>query len=819
MMQSLINQITPLFKNSFGRIFLFSLLLFCNYSFSQADSCDYNFNANLRDAESNKPIPFATIKVKGTQNSTKTDVSGNFVISGLCNGYQSLIISCFGFCDSICEANHLKNEGSTIYLHKKAEELEKIVIHGHQVKEKGTETIAQTQINKITINSDHTQSLASLVSDQQGVTLISMGSNVQLPVIHGLYGSRILILNNGFKHGFQNWGVDHAPEIDIAAADNITIIKGASGVRYGAEAMGGAIIVNSNPLYFKDRFYLNTGVGYQTNGQGINANLEFGEGKDKWSYFFNCNFTKIGDRFTPNYSLTNTGKEESAAAFGTRYKFKDLDIKFYYSFVDQNLGLLRSSIAHSGNAFIYAINSDVPPIVNSFGFKINAPNQLTKHHLGKLEMNWFYSKDSKLTFRTGIQLNKRQEYDIRIESEKPVIDLDLLTADYQLEWKHPKWMELEGLLGIQYFNQNNDNNPGTGATPFIPNYNTNRGSIFLVESRIFNKNMLEAGLRVDYELNNVRGRQPNQEIFRDEYSFVNITSSLGYSRSLSQKSVFRANIGTAWRTPNMAELYSFGQHGFKNSYGLLRYYQDGDGTFKTDQVIEVKESQIRPENGYKFVGEFEFSTKKIKQVFTVYTHFIKEYIFSRPLAVIGTVRGPMPVFIFDQSDALFIGGDYSFGMNFTKNLDGIFRASYLWSKNITDSDVLINQPPISLSCGLNWNHENFWIFKDIQFSINPSYTFQQFQAPRTVSPEDLIDGIEVITPSSEIFDFKNAPDGYFLLNLGLTSNIKQFNLGVQVNNLLNTSYRDYLNEMRYFADEMGINLLFTMRYSFQKQNQ
>ena len=171
------------------------------------------------------------------------------------------------------------------------------------------------------------------------------------------------------------------------------------------------------------------------------------------------------------------------------------------------------------------------------------------------DRNWSYSDEAKFTFRYGRQLNKREEYDVRRNADRPIIDLDLTTNDYQLEWKHPDWLMLDGLVGFQAFTQHNVNNPGTGTTPFIPNYKTFRYSGFIVESLKRNKNTYEAGIRLDYELNQVAGRQTNQEIFDDEYSFSNLTSSVGYVREISENTSFRTNIGTAWRTPNMSELY------------------------------------------------------------------------------------------------------------------------------------------------------------------------------------------------------------------------------------------------------------------------
>ncbi len=794
------------------------IILSLSFSFNvlgQSDTCSHSVKGEILDIETKKPIPYVKVKVRGLEKVTMTDLQGKFSFDNLCTDSQTLIISCFGYCDSICESYHQHGKSPHIYLHKSVEQLETVLIEAEKIKEEGTESISQITLKKSEIKADPTQTLASLLAQEQGVTLTSTGSNVQLPVIHGLYGNRILILNNGLKHGFQNWGTDHAPEIDISSANSITVIKGAAGVRFGAEALGGAIIVEPNPLYLNESFYAGIGTGFQSNGLGVNTGLEIGKGYQKWSYFLNANFTKIGDRHTPDYSLTNSGKEEKSFGFGTRFQHKNLDLKFYYSYVNQNLALLRSSIAHSGNAFVKAINSAEPSFISPFSYTINAPNQLTQHHFGKVEMNWYYSDKSTLTFRAGKQLNKRKEFDVRVNSEKPIINLDLLTSDYQLEWKHPDWFKLNGLLGLQYFNQNSDNNPGTGTTPFIPNYNTNRFSLFLIESKRFKKSKIEAGARLDHELNNVRGRETNQDIFRDEYSFTNLTASLGYVVELSENSSFRTNLGTAWRTPNMAELYSFGQHGFKTSFGLLRHYSDDKGKLKTDKVIKVDNGSVKAENGYKFINELHVKKNKSAHTTTLYAHYIQNYIFNRPFAVIGTIRGPMPVFLFDQTDAFFIGTDYSWAMDWSNQISGVFRFSYLFSKNLTKNESLINQPPISLSYQLNWNQQKFWKLESSKLTIKPSYTFQQYQAPRTVRPEDLIDGSVEITADSEIFDFKDAPDGYFLLDVAWSFSHKNLSASITARNILNTRYRDYLNEIRYFADEPGINVLFTLSYLFK----
>ncbi|WP_245912074.1 TonB-dependent receptor [Flagellimonas meridianipacifica] len=797
--------------------FFFLFLVFVSASIvAQKNPCTLSISGKVLDAETKAPIPYVTVRVSNTDKYDLTNQDGIFKIEGVCSETNTLIISCLGYSESEHEHHHDHGSSPHFYLTPTIVGLDEVTIQAEINKDKGTESIAQVTVSKEEIISKPTQTLASVLSSQQGVTFASTGTNVELPVIHGLSGNRILILNNGLKHGFQTWGREHAPEINVNSTNSITVVKGAAGVRYGPEALGGAIIVESNPLLLNNPLYANVGTGYQTNGRGYNANLEIGEGTDKWSYYINGSYIRIGDRKTPDYNLTNSGREEKAFGFGVLRHLENWDFKINYSFIDQNLALLRSSIAGSADTFIRSINAEEPLIINPFSYDIDEPNQDVQHHLAKAEISWWYSDDAKLTFRGGIQLNQRDEFDVRRNSNLPIIDLDLLTYDYQLEWQHPRWYGLNGLIGVQYFSQNNDNNPGTQTTPLVPNYNIDRYSAFITESLGFGKNTFEAGVRVDFESNDVRGRETNQDIFRDNYNFTNLTTSLGYIRRFNENTTFRTNIGTAWRTPNVFELFSFGQQRYESIFGLLRF-SNTDGTSSTSEVIRFEDSDVEPERGYKFINEFKTTKNGNQHNLTVYSHFIENYVFDRPIGVFGTVRGPNTAFFFDQVDALFLGADYSWRREWTKNIVGTFGFSYLWTTTPDNEGDLINQPPISTDYELQWDHGKLWKFESSRLTIRPSYTFRQFQAPRTIPLESLADGSVEITTDSEIFDFADAPDGYFLLDLSWNLKWKAFSANIAVTNLLNARYRNYLNDLRYFADEPGRNILFTLNYSFKSK--
>lgn len=775
------------------------------------DSCSFRIRGSIVDAETRKPVPYATVVIQSTSRGAVADEYGNFLLSGLCGNEYTLICSSVGY-KQLTHHHDAYHNDPVIYLASAPSQLESVVVEGEAIVG-DLQSMVLDKIDQTQLAGTSSRTLASTIADLQGVSFTSTGSNVQIPVIHGLYGNRILIINNGVKHGFQNWGSDHAPEIDINSADNISVLKGAAGVRYGPEALGGVIVVEGNTLELSRKLHGAIRSGCETNGRGYYSNTSFGAGNRRFSYHLGGNYIRIGDRHTADYSLTNSGKEERSANVGFRYHLPHWDFKLRYSFINQNLALLRSSVASSGELFSRSLSAEEPLFIRDFSYDINEPKQNTTHHLATLAIEW-HSNIGDFSFFLSQQINQRQEFDVRRNADLPIIDLHLNTTDTRLEWYHPSFNGFEGTIGIQYFSQNNDNNPGTSTTPFIPNYNTYRFSAFIIESFQKGNDTFEFGLRLDHELNSARGRETNQDIFRNKFSFTNVTATLGLVHNLSPGWKLHSNLGSAWRRPNMAELYSFGQHGFKVEYGLWRYYFNENGEPRTDRVLTEEDEVAKAEKGFKWINELSHSKNGHAFTATGYVNFINNFTYDRPLAVIGTFRGPMPAFIIDQADALFVGADLTYSRRLTNNLKGTFGASYLWSRNIGENEALINQPPINIDSKFSWEPTSFLGLDYSKFTLQASYTFQQFQAPRTVPPEQLINGDVVINPDSEIFDFRDAPKGYFLGHALWEWKYGKLGGQLEVRNILNIAYRDYLNQMRYFADEVGRNFLLTINYKF-----
>jgi len=67
-------------------------------------------------------------------------------------------------------------------------------------------------------------------------------------------------------------------------------------------------------------------------------------------------------------------------------------------------------------------------------------------------------------------------------------------------------------------------------------------------------------------------------------------------------------------------------------------------------------------------------------------------------------------------------------------------------------------------------------------------------------------------------DYADPPPAYFLMGLHARTYIKVVNnnwmLSMDLNNLFNTRYRDYLSRFRYFTDDTGFNLVLRLSIPF-----
>ena len=126
-----------------------------------------------------------------------------------------------------------------------------------------------------------------------------------------MHSSRVILINNGVRLEDQEWGIEHAPSIDINSIDKISIIKGASALKYAGDAIGGVIIADTSREKLLDSIYGNITTNLQSNGRGGGLSTNYTKTiSNGWHYKFQGTLKKMGDFETPEYVMTNTGFSE-----------------------------------------------------------------------------------------------------------------------------------------------------------------------------------------------------------------------------------------------------------------------------------------------------------------------------------------------------------------------------------------------------------------------------------------------------------------------------------------------------------------------------
>jgi iron complex outermembrane receptor protein len=238
-----------------------------------------------------------------------------------------------------------------------------------------------------------------------------------------------------------------------------------------------------------------------------------------------------------------------------------------------------------------------------------------------------------------------------------------------------------------------------------------------------------------------------------------------------------------------------------------------EGLMRHNGIILTEQSAIEKELSKKWITTWQYSDETLSADVSVYYNDIKDYVYIRPAGTRLTVRGYFPVFRYEQTDAVLSGADAALKWRLTEKFSLNSKFSYIYARDTRHDAVLIFIPPAQFENGVSFSLPDVGKLKEFYFGISVPVTFRQTRAPMVVSPQDV-----ATAEPDETFDFAAAPDGYALLNarLGFKLPVRDHSIGVTLTgeNLLNTSYRNYMNRLRYYAEDIGSNYILRLSYNF-----
>jgi iron complex outermembrane recepter protein len=600
---------------------------------------------------------------------------------------------------------------------------------------------------------DPTVSLSHAVEQLPGVHSLSTGAQVGKPVIRGLTGARVLVLDDSRRLEDYSWSDEDGPAVDAGLTDRVEVIRGPASILYGSEALGG--VVNAVPRALPEapagsvvmRGALEVYGASNNREVGSGLRLEGAKGGFGWRVFGIGR--GAGDLHTPDGPLQNTGffAVNGEAMAGLRGPSGNVTLRY----------------ARYGGEF-KLLEAEGPPA--GAGAEEGPERKLADDRL----------QLGAATHVGGVRLQARgqwQRHNLIEVADEPgsapgsgkeseQFNLLLNTGTLELMALHDAG-RFHTTLGVSGMLQSNDSR---GPIPLVPDAGLDSGAIFGLERIEYSRWAFLAGARGDFahltaDRNAALGLGDQSRSDAEPSANAGVVYSPVHGLSLS------ANVGRAWRAPTLFELYANGPH-----VGEMRY--------------EVGDPDLVPEHGANLDGGLRWESRRVVAEVAGFRNAVRDFIYITPT---DELRDSLRVYRHVQGDAVLAGGELGMQLQAHRYVTVDGRLDYVWGENEELHAPLPLMPPARAVFGATLQRENL-----------------RWAARAAIGLH-----CELGAAQKRLSEFDTPTDSYALLHLDARWARRWAGRDIQVGfvmrNLANVSYRDYLSRYKDFALDQGRNVL------------
>ncbi|MFN7303903.1 MAG: TonB-dependent receptor [Phenylobacterium sp.] len=538
--------------------------------------------------------------------------------------------------------------------------------------------------------------LGDLISGMPGLRSTAYGPGASRPVIRGLAGPRVLLLQNGVGMiDASSLSPDHAVPTEAGQASRIEVLRGPSTLAYGGSGIGGVVNVLDDRVPSRrpdGRVEGRGAVSWSSvdNGRAASgaAMVDAGplvlafDGSTRRSDDYATPVRPVSDRLaaeeglvrSADKTLRNVSLEADAWGLGA-------------SLVGGDGGFLGLSVKRTDTGYglpFKQVVSDSEPELIRLHMKQTRWDLRgeTPVHDGWIE---------KVRLAVG-----RADYEhAEIKIEEGTAGTRFLSdgTEGRVELVMRGSPGRQGAFGLQALTRNLE---AIGEEAFIPGVEINEMGVFTLQRFEFGKFGLDAGLRIDArELRaDLDGREtstPGVEAgldwstTPDTRSFTNVSASAGAFWRPSDPLFLALTLSLSGRAPTEFELFADGPH-------------EGTGTWEVGDPTLSSEEALSLEATLRWTGD---STRVQAHAWAArYDGFIEE----RPT---GEIYDDLPVFNFRQTDADFVGFEVEATQTLLTRAEGRLEASL--SGDVVRGDTDQGPPPRIPAFGvtgeLSWESE------------------------------------------------------------------------------------------------------------------
>jgi len=605
-----------------------------------------------------QPVAQAIVEVTQLGTSVTAGADGAFLVT-LAPGRYTLAVRRHGFAPVVREISVGGGQAALeIVLTPSAFRLEPVTVTAtRQPLASVSSPLPATALAGGELREAQSVSLAHVVDALPGVRAITTGSQIGKPVIRGLSGPRVLVLENGSRLEDYSWSDEDGPSVETAFVRRVELIRGPASVLYGSDAVGGVINVipdelpdaAGGPGFMRTGFTLSSA----SNNIEVDAGARVEGARGNFGWRINAIGRGSGNLHTPAGELDNTGfgAFNGEGAAGWRWPS------------GSSLGV---RVVHYGGEF-KLLEANAPP-GETGGPERKAGDERIQITGQRPFGDW------RLETKAQVQRHSLIEVaDDTTGTESEAFNLLLQTASLDVLLHRGG-----ATLGITAVGQSND---ASGREPIVPDASTISGAAFAFEQWSPGSGhwTLLAGLRADArrlhadrdDSLGVVAQDRNSQAWSGNAGVV-FTPRAGLALSL--------NIGRAWRAPTLFELFANGPH-----IGEARY--------------ELGDSTMRPETSRGVDFGIRWSVRRARLELAAYHNRLSDYIYITPTAVfIDSLR----VYHYGQAEAEMLGGEAQIEAEIGNGLVTRGRVESVRGTNLTSHEPLPLLPPVRGAVGFEW---------------------------------------------------------------------------------------------------------------------
>lgn len=529
--------LNSLIKNE-AIIFIF----FVDIIFSQS----FYLTGKILNAENSEPVSNALILLVETNQYSTSDNQGIFSLPNIKSDKFRIKITHLSFHEKLIDVivGKESSKNLVIYLIPKAINLSPVIVSGNSNGSVIDEILqVTTNLSGKELQRNLSQTLASTLKNEAGLSIRSMGPAPSRPVFRGLGQERVFISEDGFNTiDLSATSPDHAVTLEPFQSEKIEVLRGPKIITKTSTTVGGIVNVVKNEIPFQihNQVHLNAGGYYESANKGFFTGVQSEIPLAPLAFRLELSRRITDDLKTPVGYLANSMS-------------KNLNSNIAFSFVD-NFGMIGS------NFKIYNLNYGIPGGfvgAHPFGVRIDIEKQQI-NALSKIK-----SKENIFELRfSNVQFRQTEfEHNGWIGS-----DFAINTNLAQLDFEHSQISFFNaGSLGIS-FEHRDFNIGGYVFTP--PSYSINFSS-YIYESIRGEKLHFEFGIRYSHDKVIPKKKKFSNKIGQiDERAFNNISLSVAGLYQLSEVVFIGLNLSKSSRVPTIEELFSDGPHLAAYSYEI-----------------------------------------------------------------------------------------------------------------------------------------------------------------------------------------------------------------------------------------------------------